>query len=284
MPTRPAAVAGTWYPGSAGALTRDVDRYLQDAPAWHDGPIRAVMAPHAGLMFSGPVGAHAYKAASAGRYDIVVLVGPSHYVAFDGVSIYPEGAFATPLGDAPIDAALAQALMAFPVIHSRPAAHQREHSLEMQLPFVRRLFPDARIVPLVMGFQTHDTITALASALAETCASEQILIVASSDLSHYFDAATAQQLDGRVATHVEAFDAQGLLDTFERYPEHERGRYVACGGGPAVAVMMAARQLGASDGRVLKYAHSGDISGDNTAVVGYLAAAFGNFAGNTGAR
>jgi AmmeMemoRadiSam system protein B len=283
MPIRPAAVAGTWYPGSAAALTRDVDRYLQAAPEWSGGPIRAVMAPHAGLMFSGPVGAHAYKAASAHDYDVVVLVGPSHYVAFDGVSIYPDGAFATPLGDAQIDAALAQALLAHSVIRPLPAAHQREHSLEMQLPFVRRLFADARIVPLVMGFQTHETITALAAALAGTCASARILMVASSDLSHYFDAPTAQALDGRVAAHVAAFDAQGLLDTFERYPEHERGRYVACGGGPAIAVMLAARQLGATAARVLKYAHSGEISGDNTAVVGYLAAAFGNFSDPGGA-
>jgi AmmeMemoRadiSam system protein B len=283
MPIRPAAVAGTWYPGSAGALARDVDHYLQDAPAWTGGPIRAVMAPHAGLMFSGPVGAHAYKAASATRYDVIVLVGPSHFVAFDGVAIYPEGAFATPLGDAQIDGALAQALMSHPVIQPMPSAHQREHSLEMQLPFVRRLFPEARIVPLVMGFQTRETITALAAALAGTAAGERILIVASTDLSHYFDAATAQELDGRVAEHVGAFDAQRLLDRFERYPEHERGRYVACGGGPAIAVMMAARQLGATDARVLKYAHSGEISGDNAAVVGYLAAAFGTFAGGAGA-
>ena len=279
MPTRPAAVAGTWYPGTAGALTRDVDGYLQGAPYWTGGPIRAVIAPHAGLMFSGPVGAHAYKAASAGAYDVVVLAGPSHYVAFDGVSIYPEGAFATPLGDAVIDAPLAQALMTSPTIRPLPAAHQREHSLEMQLPFVRRLFPEARIVPLVMGRQTRETIVALAAALAQSCASERILLVASTDLSHYFDATTAQELDGRVARHVESFDAEGLLDTFEHYPESERGRFVACGGGPAIAVMMAARSLGATGARVLKYAHSGEISGDFDGVVGYLAAAFGRFTG-----
>ena len=278
MPIRPAAVAGTWYPGTAGALARDVDRYLQEVPEWTGGPIRAVIAPHAGLMFSGPVGAHAYKAASARRFDTVVLAGPSHYVAFDGVSIYPQGAFATPLGNAEIDSTLAEALMASPAIRPMPAAHQREHSLEMQLPFVRRLFPEARIVPLVMGFQTRETITALAAALAEACTSERVLIVGSTDLSHFFDAKTAQELDGRVAGHVAAFDANGLLETFEHYPEHERGRFVACGGGPAIAVMMAARSLGATDARVLKYGHSGEISGDFEGVVGYLAAAFGTFA------
>jgi AmmeMemoRadiSam system protein B len=277
MLIRPAAVAGTWYPGTAAALAREVDRYLEDAPEWTGGPIRAVIAPHAGLMFSGRVGAHAYKAASAGRYDTVLLAGPSHYVAFDGVAIYPHGAFATPLGDAEIDGTLAEALMASPAIRPNAAAHQREHSLEMQLPFVRHLFPEARIVPLVMGFQTRETITALAAALAQACASERILIVASTDLSHFFDARTAQELDGRVAGHVAAFDADGLLATFEHYPEHERGRFVACGGGPAIAVMMAARALGATNARVLKYGHSGEISGDVDGVVGYLAAAFGTF-------
>jgi AmmeMemoRadiSam system protein B len=204
-------------------------------------------------------------------------------VAFDGVAIYPEGAFATPLGDAEIDAVLAQSLMSSPAIRPMPAAHQREHSLEMQLPFVRRLFPEARIVPLVMGFQTRETITALAAALAQACTSERVLLVGSTDLSHFFDARTAQELDGRVARHVAAFDAVGLLETFEHYPEHERGRFVACGGGPAIAVMMAARSLGATDARVLKYAHSGEVSGDFDGVVGYLAAAFGNFSASTGA-
>jgi AmmeMemoRadiSam system protein B len=279
MPIRPAAVAGTWYPGTAGALTRDVDGYLQAAPEWTGGPIHAVLAPHAGLMFSGPVGAHAYRAAASQRFDVIVLVGPSHFVGFDGVSIFPEGAFATPLGDALIDAAAATALSSSPVVRPLPSAHQREHSLEMQLPFVRRLFSDAKIVPLVMGYQTRETIAALADALAAACRGRQALLVGSTDLSHYFDAQTAERLDMRVQSHVAAFDPEGLLGLFEEYPEHERGRYVACGGGPAIAVMMAARQLGATDARVLKYAHSGEVSGDYTGVVGYLAAAFGTFGG-----
>ena len=282
MATRPAAVAGTWYPGTAGALARDVDGYLEQAAAWTGGAIQAVIAPHAGLMFSGPVGAYAYKAAATQSYDVVLLVGPSHFVAFDGVSIYPEGAFATPLGDAVIDANCAGALMAHPFIRPLPAAHQREHSLEMQLPFLKRLLPDAPIVPMVMGFQTRETITALAAALAEVGRERRALIVASTDLSHYFDATTATALDRQVQDRIAALDAEGLLVHFEQYPEHERGRYVACGGGPAISVMMAARQLGARDGRVLKYAHSGDISGDDSAVVGYVAAALGTFAADHG--
>jgi len=277
MTVRPAAVAGTWYPGTSGALARDVDGYLAQAADWTGGEIRAVIAPHAGLMFSGPVGAFAYKAAATQSFDVAVLVGPSHFVAFDGVALYPDGAFATPFGYARIDDESGRSLLAHPVVQSMPDAHRREHSLEMQLPFLQRLFPDLPIVPLLMGFQTRETITALADALAQTFARRRALIVASTDLSHYFDAPTAQSLDGRVRAHVAAFDTDGLLETFEHYPEHERGRYVACGGGPAIAVMQAARQLGATRSRVLKYAHSGEISGDNSGVVGYLAAALGTF-------
>lgn len=277
MAYRAAAVAGTWYPGSAGALTREVDAYLDAATPGPRGRVHAVIAPHAGLMFSGPVGAYAYKAAAAGTYDVAVLVGPSHFVGFDGVALWPDGAFDTPLGAAPVDVAGARALAAFDVVQPLPKAHQREHSLEMQLPFLRRLLPDVPIVPLLMGDQTRATIDALASAIASTFAGRRALLVASTDLSHYFDADTAKGLDRRVCDLVEAFDATGLLDLFEQYPEGERGRYVACGGGAAIAVMKAARALGARDGRVLKYAHSGDVSGDYDGVVGYLAAAFGVF-------
>lgn len=277
MRVRPAAVAGTWYPGTAGALAQDVDEYLDRADVRLPGELRALIAPHAGLMFSGPVGAWSYKAASRHAFEVVFLVGPSHFVGFDGVSIWPDGAFDCPLGHAVIDEAAAAELLRSPIVQDVPQAHRREHSLEMQLPFVRRLLPDARIVPMVIGYQRRETIEALADALADTAAPRRALLVASSDLSHYFDAATAASLDARVQRCVEAFDADALLDLFEQYPEHERGRFVACGGGAAIAVMKAARRLGAQHGRVLRYAHSGEISGDYGGVVGYLAAAFGTF-------
>jgi AmmeMemoRadiSam system protein B len=279
MPSRPAAVAGTWYPGSAGALTREVDGYVQRAGEWPGGAIRAVIAPHAGLMFSGPVGAYAYKAAATQSFDVAVLVGPSHFVGFDGVALFPDGAFVTPLGDARIDDRGARAISASPIVRSLPQAHQREHSLEMQLPFLQRLLPDVPIVPLLIGHQTRETILALAGALATAFRDRRALLVASTDLSHYFDARRAQELDARVLARIDAFDPDGLLDLFEQYPEQERGRHVACGGGAAIAVMMAARALDARSGRVLHYAHSGDVSGDYDGVVGYVAAAFGSFEG-----
>jgi AmmeMemoRadiSam system protein B len=277
MSIRRAAVAGTWYPGTAGALTREVDAYLDAAGPGPGGDVDAIVAPHAGLMFSGPVGAHAYKAAATGVYEAIVLVGPSHFVGFEGAAVYPEGAFQTPLGPAAIDSRLASRLAEADVVRVLPSAHEREHSLEMQLPFVRRLFPDVPIVPILMGYQHRATIESLAAALADGLGGRRTLLVASTDLSHYFDAATAAILDGRVRVSVDRFDPEGLLALMEQYPEGERGRYVACGGGPAVSVLLAARALGARQGRVLCYAHSGEISGDHDAVVGYLAAAIGRF-------
>jgi len=276
MPIRPTAVAGTWYPGTAGALTRDVDAYLADASEAPAGT-QAIIAPHAGLMFSGPVGAYAYKAASHGDFDVAVLVGPSHFVAFEGVALWPDGGFDSPLGTARIDEAGAAAVAQSPVVQAMPSAHRKEHSLEMQLPFLRRVHPELPIVPMLIGFQRRQTIDALADAIVHAFEGRRALLIASTDLSHYFDAETAKTLDGRVQERVAAFDAEGLLDLFEQYPEHERGRYVACGGGAAIAVMKAARGLGATGGRVLKYAHSGEVSGDYSGVVGYLAAAFGKF-------
>jgi MEMO1 family protein len=275
---RPPAVAGTWYPGSAGALTREVDALLDAAGRPPRGRIRAVIAPHAGMMYSGPVGAYAYKAAAqSGSFDVIVLVGPSHFVGFEGVALYPDGAFESPLGMAEIDVEGARAIAAAPVVQSRPDAHRREHSLEMQLPFIARLFPETPIVPLLMGYQTRQTIEDLAAALADAFRGRNALIVASTDLSHYFDAKTAATLDGRVRECVAEFAPERFLHVFEEYPPQERGRYVACGGGAAISVMMAARALGATEARVLKYAHSGEISGDYDGVVGYLAAAMGTF-------
>jgi AmmeMemoRadiSam system protein B len=278
---RPAAVAGSWYPGTGGALARDVDGYLAavDDRALPRGRLDAVIAPHAGLMFSGHVGAYAYRiAAAGGPYEAVILAGPSHFVGFDGVALYPAGAFETPLGLAWIDDGIARELMdASPIVRAMPEAHRREHALELQLPFLRRLLPDVKIVPLLMGYQTSPTIQALAHALSNVASDRRILLVASTDLSHYFDAATAERLDRRVRDAVEAFDPEGLLRIFEDVPEGERGRFVACGGGPLIAVMMAARARGARDGRVLRYMHSGQISGDNSGVVGYLAGALGVF-------
>jgi AmmeMemoRadiSam system protein B len=266
-------VAGTWYPGTAEALAAAVDRHLASATRDLAGDLVALVAPHAGLTYSGPVAAHAYRLLRGRRFDVAVLVGPSHFVGFDGVAVYPAGGFDTPCGVMPIDADCAAALMrAAPIVREHAPAHLHEHSLEMQLPFLHRVAAGIAIVPLVMGWQTADTARELADGLASALRGRKALLVASTDLSHYHDAALAARLDAVVIDHVSRFDADGLQAALDVQPEH------ACGGGPTVAVMRAARELGARDAVVLQYADSGDVSGDKSAVVGYLAAAFGNFA------
>jgi len=272
---RRAAVAGAWYPGTAATLSTAVDRLLAEAAedsAPVSGDLVALVAPHAGLKYSGPVAAHAYRVVDPRAFDVAVLVGPSHFVGFEGVAVYASGSFETPLGRALIDEDAADALLhATPIVREHDVAHAREHSLEMQMPFVQRLAPALRILPLVMGFQTDATARALAEGLATTLGGRRALLVASSDLSHYHEAAVAARLDAVVLDLVSRFDADGLQAALDSTPDH------ACGGGPIVAVMRAARELGARDAMTLRYADSGDVSGDKSSVVGYMAAAMGRF-------
>lgn len=269
---RRAAVAGSWYPEDPVRLAGEVDRHVSSA-ALEPLPARpmALVVPHAGLMYSGPVAAFAYKTIPAHTYSSIVLVGPSHFMPFHGVAIWAAGEWETPFGPVTVDARLAQSISAAcGDVVDLPGAHVREHSLEMQLPFVVRLAPGAPIVPMLMGQQTRATAFALGRGLATAItqhAAERVLIVASTDLSHYEDARTAAGMDAIVLGHVEALDPEGLMTALEREPRH------ACGGGPTVAVLDAARQLGATGARVLRYADSGDVSGDKSSVVGYMAAA-----------
>ena len=272
MTIRRAAVAGSWYPGTAQALARAVDRHLATTSRDAGGELVALIAPHAGLIYSGPVAAHAYRLLRGRRFDVAILVGPSHFVGFDGVALYPAGGFETPFGVAGIDDATGQAVRdASPAVREDRSVHTREHSLEMQLPFLQRVAAETKIVPLLMGYQTAETARALGDALAAALRGRRALLIASTDLSHYHDASVAAQLDAIVIDHVAKFDADGLQGALDAQPDH------ACGGGPTVAVMRAARLLGARDALVLNYADSGDVSGDKSAVVGYLAAAFGTF-------
>jgi hypothetical protein len=265
------AVAGTWYPGEAESLAAEVDGCLAGvSPVDAPGRLVALISPHAGFRYSGPVAAHAY-ALLRGRRDLtVVLVGPSHRMAFDGVSVYARGAFATPLGEVPIDEPVADAVLRAGdgVVLDEPRPHRDEHSLEMQLPFLQRLVPGLRLVPLLMGTQARGEVDALARALAAALAGRDALLVASSDLSHYHPATVANELDARVVADVERYDPDGLMARLESFHGH------ACGGGPMVAVMRAARARGATRATILRYGDSGDAGEhDKSRVVGYLAAA-----------
>jgi hypothetical protein len=273
MVVRRAAVAGTWYPASATVLSRQVQEYvdrsrtdLSTVP--DDADVFGLIAPHAGLVYSGPVAAYAYRLLRTREYEAIILVGPSHYVGFDGASIWSSGAFETPLGSLQIDDKLAREIrQRSSLIADNPAAHEREHSLEMQLPFLASFAPATPIVPIVMGFQTRETAYEVADAIAAAARGRRVLLVASSDLSHFYDARVAADLDREVIHQVDALDDEGLMKLLERRADH------ACGGGPMVSVLRAARQLGANKATVLRYADSGDVSGDKSSVVGYMAAA-----------
>jgi AmmeMemoRadiSam system protein B len=273
MTLRRAAVAGTWYPATAARLAAQVEGYVAQAATGgaaipNDADIVALISPHAGLMYSGPVAAYGYDVLRSRQYETIVLVGPSHYVGFEGAAIWPTGAFETPLGNLAIDAVIATKIQSLcPIVEERPAAHQREHSLEMQLPFLASFASETPIVPIIMGFQTRDTAFALGDAIATALRGRHALLVASSDLSHFYDAETAAALDTRVIEQVEALDDEGLMTLLEQRADH------ACGGGPMVSVLRAARLLGGKTSRVLRYADSGDVSGDKDSVVGYMAAA-----------
>lgn len=271
---RPPAVAGSWYPGTAASLAREVGTLLSLArsqpPELPPGRLVALISPHAGLRYSGPVAAHAYALLSDRTDLTVVLVGPSHRAAFDGVAAWTQGAFETPLAITPIDEALARSIAAADdTIVDLPGPHRHEHSLEMQLPFLQHVVDGLRIVPLLMGSQARRECEILAAAIARAVGDrEDVVLVASSDLSHYHPAEVAHVLDGRVVEDVERFDEDGLMRRLEQNHEH------ACGGGPIVTVMKAARSLGASRATVLRYADSGDFGErDKSRVVGYVAAA-----------
>jgi MEMO1 family protein len=265
-------VAGSWYPGSAQEIAAELDAHLAGVAGTSvGGRLVGLISPHAGLRYSGPVAAHAY-ALLRGRAGLtVVLVGPSHHFAFDGVALWARGRFETPLGSIPVDEELSERLLsASGAILDGPRPHVEEHSLEMQLPFLQHLCPDLRVVAALMGRQGAAEIDALAGALAASVpeSSRPVVLVASSDLSHYRPAALANRIDALVVTEVEHFRPEGLLGRLVQSPEH------ACGGGPMVAVMKAARALGATRSQVLRYADSGDAGERNKArVVGYLAAA-----------
>jgi hypothetical protein len=237
-------------------------------PASIKGRVIGLIAPHAGYMYSGQVAANAFRTVEGHEFDAVVVVAPSHHVYFEGSSIWRQGPYKTPLGEIEIARTIADAIAkADSSIKSRPDAHLGEHSLEVELPFLQVASPNLRIVPIVMGDQSLANCRRLAEAIASSVKGANVLLVASSDLSHFHDYDEAVRLDGIVEDHIRNYDADGLArDLDSRSCE-------ACGGGPIITVMLAARKLGATKAVVLKYANSGDVTGDKSSVVGYVAAA-----------
>lgn len=263
-PVRQLAFAGTWYDDDPVRLGHVVDTWLGEAPPV-SGDVLALVAPHAGLRYSGHIAACSYAALAGRSLEAIVLVGPSHYAAFRGLAILRGGAIATPWGHLPVHGTLADALVSETPLpcDERRKVHDKEHSLELHLPLLARVQPDVAIVPILMGEQSRHAAEALGDALASVLKGRQVVVAASSDLSHFQTRAVARRLDQRVLDCFDRRDADALMRLLERDPGH------ACGGGPAVAALRAASALGADSGGVLRYGDSGDMSGDVDRVVGY---------------
>jgi AmmeMemoRadiSam system protein B/AmmeMemoRadiSam system protein A len=275
---REPAVAGTWYSDNPDVLSKEIRRYLGDAKKEGiGGKVIALVAPHAGYYYSGSVAAHAYKLIEGETFETVVVVAPSHQALFKGASLYDRGGFRTPLGLVPIDVELSKKMMEKEkLIQFLPEAHSKEHSLEIQLPFLQVALKPFKLVPIVMEPSwSWETCQALAKAIAETVRGKNVLLVASTDLSHFHPYNKAVGLDKVVLNHIERFDPEGLNRDLKQ------GRCEACGGGPIVSIMLAAKALGADKGKALKYLNSGDVAGDKSRVVGYGAGVFYKTAGGT---
>jgi AmmeMemoRadiSam system protein B len=262
---RAPAVAGTFYPAEPRALAAAVDGYLEAArrarPAPAGGPPpKALIAPHAGYVYSGPVAASAYVEVEALRGVVrrVVLLGPSHRVPLAGLAASTADAFATPLGEIPVDAEAIRSIAHLPQVKRLDAPHDWEHSLEVQLPFLQRVLGGFRLVPISVGDATPGEV---AEVLELLWGGPETLVVVSSDLSHYYDYETARRLDARTTLAIEALEPGGLDEES------------ACGRVPARGLLVAARRH-ALRARTLDLRNSGDTAGGRDEVVGYGSYAF----------
>ncbi len=269
---RRSVVAGTWYPGSPSELRGMLAGFFDRVPQQEArGQLIALIAPHAGYVYSGQVAAYSYELLKNRKFPTVVVIAPSHHMRFPGVATYELGGFETPLGVVPLDYDLIAEIRKRDIrIAHLPEAETDEHAVEIQLPFLQSVMPGFKLVPLIMGEQDWSACQWLADALADALKGKSVLIVASSDLSHYHSYDQARAMDKVIMDRVKALDPQGLSESLGR------GECEACGGGPIVAAMLTAMRLGANTGQVLYSANSGDATGDKDdrrGVVGYMAAA-----------
>ena len=261
---RQPAVAGRFYSADAEQLRQDVDRYTSAGAGQTKRRARGCVVPHAGYMYSGHVAGAVYAALELpARY---IILCPRHFPQGQALAIMSEGAWQTPMGEAAIDARLAASLkQACALLREDDVAHRAEHSLEVQLPFLQRLAGDFQFVPVALGTDRYDALAELGRAVAGVVAAEAgpVLIVASSDMNHYESDARTREKDGKAIERILALDPRGLYDAVRRE------KISMCGYGPAVTMLTAAKQLGATRAELVRYATSGDITGDRSEVVGY---------------
>jgi len=279
---RPSPIAGTWYLGKPQALARAVDEYIDRAELPElPGELVAVIAPHAGHIYSGPVAGYAFAAvrsetirrvAHGKPFDLAAVISPMHQPYFvEPLLTTAHDAYSTPLGEVPVDKDSLAALDA--ALHARlgygltAVSYDQEHSLEIELPFLQRaLASNFKLLPVMVRSQAPKAIEALGAALAEVLKDRNALLVASTDLSHFKDQSTAKELDSEMLRCFESFSPEAIFQA------EKTGKGQACGHAAVAAVLWAAKALGADTVRVLRHATSGDVTGDYSSVVGYGAA------------
>jgi len=251
-------VAGTFYPDNPQELSQLIDNFLKSAnPEPVEGNIFALISPHAGYDFSGSTAAWGYKLIKGRAYKTIVVIGPSHYYGFKGASIYPEGIFHTPLGDLEIDKEFTQKLLnKDSEIFFEPRAFEKEHSVEVQLPFLQKVLPDFKIIPIVMGDCSFSTCQKLASLIQQAIGQRQdVLVVASSDMYHGYDYQEADIIDNLTLSYLKNMDAGGL------YNGLRQGKLQLCGGFPVVSTLILAKELGHNKLKILEHTNSALVTG-----------------------
>lgn len=268
---RKPAVSGMFYPGSPGELSSMLEKYLKNAAGEKRPEVPQILiVPHAGYIFSAQVAAYSYVQLEGSRIDTVFLLGPSHHAYFSGVAADDSDAWETPLGNVPLDReTLALLMRKDPDIALIPEAHAAEHSLEVQVPFLQKVLPKASIIPLSMIEPDPKTCERLASAIAPLLRENpRAVLIASSDLSHYYPYDQAEKKDH---LFLDAVQKMAVKDFPGKIQKKE---FEACGSAPVLTALMTAEKLGANEVKVLKYANSGDVTGDKSRVVGYASVAF----------
>jgi AmmeMemoRadiSam system protein B len=263
------AVAGHFYPAKPEALTSLVKECLEAVHPTNRVKVRACLVPHAGLIYSGSVAGAVFSRLALPKK--ILLLGVRHYPQGADQAILSEGAFRTPLGDVPIDTPLALELRKeCRALEEDTIAHKQEHSLEVELPFLQVLDPGFFFVPIAIGTHDFAELAATGAGVARVLANhpEEILVVTSSDLNHYEDDATTRAKDQKAIDQLLRLDAKGLLRACREY------RVSMCGLGPAIVMLTALQQLGATSGQLVRHTTSGDINGDHSAVVGYAGLIF----------
>ncbi len=270
--TRPSPIAGQWYPADPLRLAAQVDNQIQSAQLPEiRGEVVAVIAPHAGHLYSGPVAGYAFAALRGLAPDLVAVVAPMHSFYSQPLLTTAHKAYATPLGEVIVDQdvleTLDEVLVSDLGFGLAPVARDREHSIEIELPFLQRVLQSPfRLLPIMIRDQSPSTARGLGESLASVLKDRNAILVASSDLSHFYPQEIAEKLDATFLRQVEAFDPDGVIQV------EEEGRGFACGRGAVAAVLWAAKHLGAGQVQILHYATSGDVTGDYEGVVGYGAA------------